>query len=114
MGWELEKAEGAGSMVHDDGTACPYPEDECKCSPDPEVIGHALEFKRGEFVECESCAAKPGSPPLCRRCLHNRGTVRDHVAAFVDLKRRARVALELLELGHLDEAEEVLRTAVDK
>ena len=25
-----------------------------------------------EFVECDSCAKKPGSPTLCGGCLHNR------------------------------------------
>ena len=28
-----------------------------------------------EFAECATCAAKPGSPTLCRACLHNRATV---------------------------------------
>ena len=26
-------------------------------------------------MECESCAAKPGSPALCDSCLHNRWTI---------------------------------------
>jgi hypothetical protein len=25
-----------------------------------------------EFMECDICRAKPGSPPLCVACLHNR------------------------------------------
>ncbi len=25
-----------------------------------------------EFKECESCAAKPGSPTLCEACIHNK------------------------------------------
>ncbi len=28
-----------------------------------------------EFKECDSCAAKPGSPPLCWGCLHNRSVI---------------------------------------
>jgi len=28
-----------------------------------------------EFAECADCAAKPGSPTLCRACLHNRATI---------------------------------------
>jgi hypothetical protein len=28
-----------------------------------------------EFVECARCAAKPGSPTLCRECLHNRNVI---------------------------------------
>lgn len=27
------------------------------------------------FMECTSCAAKPGSPVLCPACLHNRGLI---------------------------------------
>jgi hypothetical protein len=25
-----------------------------------------------EFMECDTCRAKPGSPTLCKGCLHNR------------------------------------------
>ena len=33
----------------------------------------SLQFTRqGAFVECPSCAAKPGSPQLCRECLERR------------------------------------------
>lgn len=28
-----------------------------------------------EFVECDTCRAKPGSPSLCAGCLHNRDTI---------------------------------------
>lgn len=28
-----------------------------------------------DFVECSICAAKPGSPTLCRSCLHNRDAI---------------------------------------
>lgn len=28
-----------------------------------------------EFHECETCAAKPGSPVLCAGCLHNRAVI---------------------------------------
>lgn len=27
------------------------------------------------FMECASCAAKPGTPTLCKACLHNRALV---------------------------------------
>lgn len=29
-------------------------------------------FLQEGFVECDTCAAKPGSPTLCRGCLANR------------------------------------------
>lgn len=29
----------------------------------------------GELMECEICRAKPGSPNLCPRCLHNRAVI---------------------------------------
>jgi len=28
-----------------------------------------------EFLECDACDSKPGTPPLCRGCLHNRETI---------------------------------------
>lgn len=28
-----------------------------------------------EYKECDTCAAKPGSPPLCSGCLYNRDLV---------------------------------------
>jgi len=28
-----------------------------------------------EFIECASCAKKPGTPPLCASCLHNRRVI---------------------------------------
>ena len=30
-----------------------------------------------EFVECGLCSSKPGSPVLCKSCLHNRQTIHD-------------------------------------
>lgn len=31
--------------------------------------------EKEEFIECDTCRAKPGSPTLCKGCLHNRGTI---------------------------------------
>lgn len=28
-----------------------------------------------EFLECDACRAKPGSPQLCSGCLHNRSLI---------------------------------------
>lgn len=28
-----------------------------------------------EFVECDTCRALPGTPPLCGGCLHNRAVI---------------------------------------
>ncbi len=28
-----------------------------------------------KFIECDTCRAKPGSPPLCYGCLHNRDII---------------------------------------
>jgi hypothetical protein len=33
------------------------------------------EKRRLEFIECPSCAVKPGSPTLCDSCLHNRDAI---------------------------------------
>lgn len=27
------------------------------------------------FMECDTCRAKPGTPPLCAGCLHNRSVI---------------------------------------
>lgn len=32
----------------------------------------SLAHVRAEFVECDTCRAKPGSPALCRECLERR------------------------------------------
>lgn len=32
----------------------------------------SLQYVRYEFVLCPTCAAKPGSPALCRECLERR------------------------------------------
>ncbi len=29
-----------------------------------------------EFMECDTCRALPGTPPLCQGCLHNREAIR--------------------------------------
>ena len=34
--------------------------------------GRLHTFDRGDFVACDACAAKPGSPSLCAGCLANR------------------------------------------
>lgn len=39
---------------------------------------HVEESPRWEwddYRECEACASKPGSPPLCPGCLHNRTAI---------------------------------------
>lgn len=34
-----------------------------------------LSFDAGDFVECDACTAKPGTPTLCAGCLANRHTI---------------------------------------
>jgi uncharacterized membrane protein SirB2 len=31
--------------------------------------------EKPKFMECVSCAAKPGSPTLCESCIHNRAAI---------------------------------------
>ena len=40
-----------------------------------ETNGMLKKPKTNGFQECESCAKKPGSPTLCRSCLHNREVI---------------------------------------
>lgn len=35
-------------------------------------------YLNGEFVECDACFRKPGSPELCAGCLANRTTIGDY------------------------------------
>lgn len=42
------------------------------------------------FQECDTCKAKPGTPPLCAGCLENRETI--HI-----LKAELIAALEVIE-----------------
>lgn len=46
-----------------------------------------------EFKECEICEAKPGSPYLCKSCLHNR-TVIERLKTKIDKKNKLLVAVE--------------------
>lgn len=34
----------------------------------------ADQYRQDQWVECDSCASKPGSPALCAGCLANRDT----------------------------------------
>jgi len=33
------------------------------------------QYMNYQFIECDTCAAKPGMPTLCRGCLHNRTVI---------------------------------------
>jgi hypothetical protein len=39
------------------------------------LASRADQFDQGDFVECDACSAKPGSPELCAGCLANRHTI---------------------------------------
>jgi hypothetical protein len=40
-----------------------------------------------EFLECDSCRAKPGNPVLCQGCLHNRRTIEELRSRLAEQKR---------------------------
>lgn len=40
-----------------------------------EAIPPAPAMRKAGFMECPTCAAKPGSPALCASCLHNRRAI---------------------------------------
>lgn len=40
----------------------------------PEIIGVST-VDKDDFLECDTCRAKPGSPTLCAGCLHNRALI---------------------------------------
>lgn len=35
-----------------------------------------------EFIECDTCRAKPGHPKLCKGCLHNRAAISSYKIKF--------------------------------
>lgn len=43
-------------------------------------------FYTEDFLECETCNAKPGSPPLCRPCLNNRRLIEKYKVVASKLK----------------------------
>lgn len=49
--------------------------------------------KNNEFVECATCAKKPGSPRLCPACTHNRAVIAELRHALSELPK----AHDLLE-----------------
>lgn len=77
-----------------------------------------------EFAECADCAAKPGSPTLCRACLHNRATInqlraeREELAKVYVLAARLRTFPVPFDdhfqlVGAVDECRSVLEPPVD-
>ncbi len=52
-------------------------------------------MKKQEFMECQTCRVKPGSPELCTSCLHNRSLVEK---LKNDLKITVRVFMTLLTI----------------
>ena len=65
-----------------------------------------------EFVECPTCAAKPGSPTLCNSCLQNRSVI----GRLHDIIAKQDEALNLGQVRRgeaaLKEAEDVFETIV--
>lgn len=54
-----------------------------------------------DFLECDTCAALPGTPPLCSGCLHNREVIEKlkKQVKHLDLECRVAKAIELFNLG---------------
>lgn len=55
-----------------------------------------------EFRECDPCAAKSGTPPLCPSCLHNRRLISD-------LQRNARTLASAMDKFAPDLMAELMR-----
>jgi len=77
-----------------------------------------------EFAECAECAAKSGSPTLCRACLHNRATINQLRAECEELTKVYVFAARLRTfpvtfddhfqlVGAVDECRSVLEPPVD-
>lgn len=86
--------------------------------------GEASMIDDPEFAECADCAAKPGSPTLCRACLHNRATINQLRAEREELIKVYVLAARLRTfpvpfddhfqlVGAVDECRSVLEPPVD-
>ena len=63
-----------------------------------------------EFMECDTCRAKPGSPALCAGCLHNRQAMSDLGRRIVELEAQLKVERFLnVPKSYYDKWERVLR-----
>lgn len=47
-----------------------------------------------DFMECDTCRAKPGTPVLCAGCLHNRAALGKASMAFEVMMRRGWMAVK--------------------
>ena len=56
-------------------------------SPRPENDEYEFEDNL-EFMECDTCRAKPGCPVLCHGCLHNRAAINNLRKKRKHLKRK--------------------------
>lgn len=41
-----------------------------------------------QFMACDTCGAKSGSPTLCRGCLHNRSLIEELLKCLRETERR--------------------------
>lgn len=57
--------------------------------------------KDNEFMECESCRKKSGTPILCQACVHNRALIahlQERVSEFKDAgRRKAKMLLDVMQ-----------------
>ena len=56
-----------------------------------------------EFVECSSCAAKPGAPTLCESCLSNRAVIQQFKQQIVEAKALIQKAVSIMTLEQLSQ-----------
>lgn len=54
-----------------------------------------------EFMECDTCRAKAGSPVLCRGCLHNRDLISKLTAMPHKKKSKKEGVLGTWHMGHI-------------
>lgn len=68
-----------------------------------------------EFMECDTCRAKPGSPYLCKGCLHNRDVIFELSQAYILGKEEGREETGNIyhKLGKRDAVAEILMMARD-
>lgn len=76
---------------------CPKAENhEYRCTGSNAVGQVGVPEGAGEFTECDTCRAKPGSPLLCSGCLANRATIASLQSEVANLRNEVDDTRKLL------------------
>jgi hypothetical protein len=99
-----EECEKVGEKpIYYDGLCPKHPSKQSSVEAMTKATSQAI----AEFRECETCAAKPGSPYLCKSCLSNRATI-EKLTTVLEEKDKE------IEAARKDGREEILKIVPEK